>query len=132
MNSLRLFLNPIEGRQKYINKIAKNGYRLVNSGSILHSFEKTNASYRYAVQYIGYMANKERKEYSKYLNNMNFKVFSAPLNIGKLPYYYLLVVSILLIGLDIIKILDNKSIVLGAILLMIAITGIYKFNYISK
>ena len=83
MNSLRLFLNPIEGRQKYINKIAKNGYRLVNSGSILHSFEKTNANYRYTVQYIGYMTNKERKEYIEFLNNMNFKVFSAPLNIGK-------------------------------------------------
>ncbi|MDU5230407.1 MAG: DUF2812 domain-containing protein [Anaerococcus sp.] len=189
MNKIKIFLNPIEGREKYINSIASQGYRLVKSGSILHEFEKTNSDYKYAVQYIGYMTNKERKEYSEFLNNMNFKVFSAPLNIGKisfgnvklrpynypksmiatspgminneiliiessegkeipiftdssskdeylkrrkLPYYYLLVVSILLIGLGIVNILDNKSIILGSILLIIAITGICRFTYISE
>lgn len=50
----------------------------------------------------------------------------------KLPYYYLLVVSILLIGLGIVNILDNKSIILGSILLIIAITGICRFTYISE
>lgn len=77
MNKIKIFLNPIEGREKYINSIASQGYRLVKSGSILHEFEKTNSDYKYAVQYIGYMTNKERKEYSEFLNNMNFKVFSA-------------------------------------------------------
>ena len=42
-------MNPIEGREKYINQIASEGYRLVKSGSILHEFEKliqiTNIQY---------------------------------------------------------------------------------------
>ncbi|EGS30492.1 hypothetical protein HMPREF9130_0266 [Peptoniphilus sp. oral taxon 375 str. F0436] len=61
MNKIRIFLNPIEGREKYLNRIASEGYRLVKSGSFLHEFEKTNADYRYAVEYIGYMNNIERK-----------------------------------------------------------------------
>ncbi|MDU5535612.1 MAG: hypothetical protein E6074_06060 [Anaerococcus sp.] len=50
----------------------------------------------------------------------------------KMPYYYLMAVSILFIGLGIINILDNKSIILGLILLIIAIIGICRFNYISE
>ena len=46
MNKIRIFLNPIEGREKYLNRIASEGYRLVRSGSVLHEFEKTNADYR--------------------------------------------------------------------------------------
>ena len=76
-------MNPIEGREKYINQIASEGYRLVKSGSILHEFEKTNLDYKYSVQYVGYMSNTERKKYSDFLKEMNFKVFTAPLNIGK-------------------------------------------------
>ena len=83
MNRIRVFMNPIEGREKYINQIASEGYRLVKSGSILHEFEKTNSDYKYSVQYVGYMSNTERKKYFDFLKEMNFKVFTAPLNIGK-------------------------------------------------
>lgn len=86
MNKIKIFLNPIEGREKYLNHIANEGYRLVKSGSIIHEFEKTNSNYRYAVEYIGYMNNKERKNYTEFLNSMNLKVFTAPLNIGKLSF----------------------------------------------
>lgn len=86
MNKIKIFLNPIEGREKYINHIASEGYRLVKSGSIIHEFEKTNSDHRYAVEYIGYMNNKERKKYTEFLNGMNLKVFTAPLNIGKLSF----------------------------------------------
>ena len=86
MNKIKIFLNPIEGREKYLNHIASEGYRLVKSGSIIHEFEKTNSDHRYAVEYIGYMNNKERKKYTEFLNGMNLKVFTAPLNIGKLSF----------------------------------------------
>ena len=86
MNKIKIFLNPIEGREEYLNHIASEGYRLVKSGSIIHEFEKTNSDHRYAVEYIGYMNNKERKKYTEFLNGMNLKVFTAPLNIGKLGF----------------------------------------------
>lgn len=86
MNKIKIFLNPIEGREKFLNRIASEGYRLVRSGSIVHEFEKTNSKYKYAVQYIGYMNNKERKNYTEFLNDMNLKVSTAPLNIGKLSF----------------------------------------------
>ena len=70
MNKIRVFMNPIECREKYINQIASEGYRLVKSGSILHQFEKTNLDYKYSVQYVGYMSNTERKKYSDFLKEM--------------------------------------------------------------
>ncbi len=188
MNKIKIFLNPIEDREKYINKIAREGYRLIRSGSFLHTFEKTDLDYKYAVQYIGYMSNKERKEYLKFLNDMNLNVFSAPINIGKIslgnvrlrpynlpegmiatypgminkeiliiesdgakdvpvfsdresktedirrrkaPYYYLLVVGIILECLGVYKSMDYKYMILGGILLLISVTSLYKFNSIN-
>lgn len=31
MNKIKIFLNPIEGREEYLNHIASEGYRLVLS-----------------------------------------------------------------------------------------------------
>ena len=83
MNKCRIFLNPIEGREDFINAIAEKGYRLVKSGSLIHKFEKTDGNFTYAVQYIGYMNNKERKEYLDFLNDLDLRTMDAPLNIGK-------------------------------------------------
>ena len=189
MNRIRVFMNPIEGREKYINQIASEGYRLVKSGSILHEFEKTNSDYKYSVQYVGYMSNTERKKYSDFLKEMNFKVFTAPLNIGKFslgnvklrpynspeamiatypgminkeiliiesdgnkeipvfsdresknldinrrkaPYYYLITTSVLLMVLGLFKVIDYKSIILGTILFILAIHGLYKLYSIKE
>lgn len=82
----KIFLNPIEGRESFLNKKAKEGYELVSSGSILHKFKKTKQSKKYMVQYIGYMSNKQRKEYKDFIENMNMKVLYSPLNMGKKAY----------------------------------------------
>lgn len=189
MNRIRVFMNPIEGREKYINQIASEGYRLVKSGSILHEFEKTNSDYKYSVQYVGYMSNTERKKYSDFLKEMNLKVFTAPLNIGKfslgnvklrpynspkamiatypgminkeiliiesdgnkeipvfsdresknldinrrkVPYYYLIITSVLLMVLGLFKVIDYKSIILGTILFILASHGLYKLYSIKE
>lgn len=189
MNKIRLFLNPIEGREKFINEMARKGYRLVKSGSILHNFEKTNSDYRYAVQYIGYMSNNERKRYTEFLNDMNLKVFTAPLNIGKfsfgniklrpynfpknmiatspgvinkeiliiesdgnkeipvftdindrkldtkrrkMPYYYIIAVSIFLIVLGLFKNQEYKLIFLGGILFLLSIFSLYLISSSNK
>ncbi|MDO5714870.1 MAG: DUF2812 domain-containing protein [Tissierellia bacterium] len=81
---MRIFFNPIEGREKYLNEMASKGYRLIKSGSIFHKFEKTNNHDRkYSVQYVGHLSNKKRIEYEDFIKNLNVKSTSAPLNIGK-------------------------------------------------
>ncbi|MSS78340.1 DUF2812 domain-containing protein [Anaerococcus sp. AGMB00486] len=79
----KIFLNPIEDRENYLNKMAKQGYELVSSGGLIHKFKKTDKNKSYIVQYIGYMSNRERREYMKFVENMDMKVLYSPLNLGK-------------------------------------------------
>ncbi|MCY3035616.1 MULTISPECIES: DUF2812 domain-containing protein [Aerococcus] len=84
LTKLKTFLNPIEGREKYLNEMADQGYRLIKSGSMLQKFEKTNNHiHHYIVQYIGHMSNRERMNYCDFLHDLGYKIFFAPLNIGK-------------------------------------------------
>lgn len=82
---IRYFFNPIEQREDFLNKKAKEGYELVSSGTFIHKFKKSkNIDYRYAVEYIGYMNSKERLEYKNFLEEMGMKVLYSPFNILKL------------------------------------------------
>lgn len=83
----KLFLNPIEGREKYLNNMSAQGYQLVKSGSILQRFQKKVDSKRhYTVQYIGHMTNRERHSYCNFLQGMGYQTYFAPLNIGKVSF----------------------------------------------
>ncbi|MDO5048126.1 MAG: DUF2812 domain-containing protein [Anaerococcus sp.] len=82
----KVFLNPIEGRERFLNEKAEEGYELVSSGGVFHKFKRTDKRKDYSVQYIGYMNNKERTEYKDFIENMDMKVIYSPLNIGKKTY----------------------------------------------
>ncbi|MDD7306376.1 MAG: DUF2812 domain-containing protein [Peptoniphilaceae bacterium] len=83
---LRIFFNPIEDRERFLNKKAEEGYELVSSGSVFHKFNKTDKNKKYMVHYIGYMNNKERMEYEDFIKNMNMRILYSPLNLGKKSY----------------------------------------------
>lgn len=81
---IKIFFDPIEGRERYLNEMALKGLQLEESTSFVHKFSKSNCpNIHYSVQYIGYMNNKERLEYIDFLQSLNLKVFFAPLNLGK-------------------------------------------------
>lgn len=85
MKKFHIFLNPIESREAWLNKIAIYGYKLKSIyGGVIYEFEKSDNRVKYAVQYIGYMSNEEKENYKSFLSEMNYSVWSAPLNLGSL------------------------------------------------
>lgn len=83
---MKLFLNPLAGRERYLNRMAEKGFRLLHSGSILHRFEKTQEPLHYSVQYIGHMNSRERLDYVNFLQGLNMTLHYAPLNLGKFAF----------------------------------------------
>lgn len=87
MLKIKIFLNPIEGRQNYLNNLADQGYRLVASGGVIQRFEEDRGhDYHYIVQYIGYMTNQVRIDYCAFLHGLGYKTLYSPLNIGKISF----------------------------------------------
>ncbi|WP_297282280.1 DUF2812 domain-containing protein [uncultured Anaerococcus sp.] len=82
----KIFLNPIEGRESFLNKKVKEGYELVSSGVSYTNLKKSNKSKKYMVQYIRYMNNRQREEYEDFIENMHMKDLYSPLNIGRKTY----------------------------------------------
>lgn len=82
---IKIFFNPIEDRELYLNDMASRGFQLEESGSIVQKFSKSEKpNIHYTVQYIGNMSNKERQEYMDFIQSLNMRVFFAPFNVGKL------------------------------------------------
>ena len=87
MKKYRLFLNPAAEREKFLNEMAKKGYRLTNAGALLHEFQQTSEPMEYCVQYIGYLTNDERESQEKELEKKGFDVYYVPLNIKKYSFW---------------------------------------------
>lgn len=80
MKKIKVFYDPIEQIPVWLNKIARQGYRLKSVRGCLYSFDKTTDQVKYSTQFIGYDSNKKKKEYIDMLEDAGFKTFRAPLN----------------------------------------------------
>jgi hypothetical protein len=84
IKKFRIFLNPIEAQEKWLNEKSAEGLRLSKIGKFFYEFEKCNPNqYQYAVDYIGNNSNVNRKEYESFLDEVGIKYFEKPLNIGQ-------------------------------------------------
>lgn len=81
---LRIFMNPIENQEKWLNNKAAEGLKLLKAGSIFYEFEKCKpGQYQYAVDYVGNMSDQQRIEYEKFLDDMDISYYQKSLNIGQ-------------------------------------------------
>jgi hypothetical protein len=84
IKKIKIFLNPIEAQEKWLNENAAEGLRLLKVGRFFYEFEKCKTNqYQYAVDYIGNNSNTQRKEYESFLDEVGIKYFEKPLNIGQ-------------------------------------------------
>lgn len=80
MKKIKIFYDPIDQLPIWLNKLAKQGYRLKSVYNCFYSFEKTDVKVNYSVQFIGYDPNSKNKKYIDMLKDAGFKTFLAPLN----------------------------------------------------
>ncbi len=85
MRVFKLFLDPFEERERWLNEKAREGYRLVDIGglSTLYTFEPSDTVYSYGVQYIGHMSNRERLDYESYLLDAGYRFWNVAINLGQ-------------------------------------------------
>lgn len=84
IRKFRIFLNPIEGQEKWLNEKAIEGLKLSKVGRFFYEFKKCRPNeYQYAVDYIGNKSNVQRKEYESFLADVEIKYFEKPLNLGQ-------------------------------------------------
>lgn len=69
-------------QEKWLNKMASSGYRLVRCGKLLYEFEKcTPNSKEYCVEYIGQKSKNNAESYRKFLEDMGYNVFYKNINL---------------------------------------------------
>lgn len=79
----RYFFDFLDGQEKWLNDMAKKGYRLKKCGKITYTFEECKPSeYEYAVEYVGDKAYSKAKDYRKYLEEMGFRTFTKNINLN--------------------------------------------------
>ena len=79
----RFFGNQLIAQEKWLNKMANKGYRLVKIGRMLYEFEKCEPEQmQYHVEFIGNEEPKKAREYCEFLEDMGYKVFYKNLNLN--------------------------------------------------
>lgn len=86
MKKIKIFLDPINDLEAWLNKIAKKGYRLKAVNNFVYDFEKTDKDYVYSTQFIGANSTAENNGYMQMLKENGTRVYGAPLNQGNIAF----------------------------------------------
>lgn len=84
IRKFKIFLNPIEGQEKWLNAKAVEGLKLSKVGKFIYEFKRCKPNqYQYAVDYIGNKSNEERKDYENFLEDVEINYYEKPINLGQ-------------------------------------------------
>lgn len=86
MKKIKIFLDPINDLELWLNRMAKKGYRLKSVNNFLYDFETSDKDYVYSIQFIGASSSKEINGYIQMLKENGTKVYRAPLNQGNIAF----------------------------------------------
>lgn len=78
---IRFFLNPLDGREKWLNKMADRGLRLMETSKWYYVFEECDPSaYQYRVEFAADKSRKELERYKAFLQDLNIRAMEKNLN----------------------------------------------------
>lgn len=79
----RFFGGLLNAQEKWLNKMASKGYRLVRVGKLLYEFEECEPEQKqYCVEFIGQKSKGSAEEYKNFLEDMGYKVFYKNINLN--------------------------------------------------
>ena len=83
MKKYRYFGGFLTSQEKWLNKMAQKGYRLVRVGKLLYEFEScTPGQYSYAVEFVADKSKKDSQGYKEFLEGCGYKVFYKNINLN--------------------------------------------------
>lgn len=78
----RYFSGLLRSQEKWLNKMAARGYRLIRTGKAWYEFEECAPNeYRYCVEFIGGKSQSSAEDYKGFLEDMGYRVFYKNLNL---------------------------------------------------
>lgn len=79
----RYFGGLLSLQEKWLNKMAQEGYRLIKTGKISYQFEECQpGEYQYAVEFVGHKSFKSEKEYKEFLEELGYRVLFKNINLN--------------------------------------------------
>ncbi|AUN21948.1 hypothetical protein RSJ21_11320 [Clostridium botulinum] len=83
VKKFRYFLDTVIGQEKWLNKIASKGYRLIGVSNLTYFFESCNPNeFKYHVELISDKSYKESKDYKLFIEEFGYKTFYKNLNLN--------------------------------------------------
>lgn len=83
MRKFRYFFDFIEGQEKWLNKMAERGYRLIGVNNLFYEFEKCNPlEYQYYIEFVGDKSYSQIKEYKNFLEDLGVVAYTKNININ--------------------------------------------------
>ncbi len=79
----RYYGGLLVSQAKWLNKMAKKGYRLIRTGKMLYEFEEcTPGQYQYCVEFIGQKSKESATDYAHFLEDCGYRVFFKNINLN--------------------------------------------------
>ena len=70
-------------QQKWLNKMAGKGYRLVRTAAAMYEFEPcTPGQYQYCVEFVGEKSKQSADDYVRFLEDCGYRVFYKNINLN--------------------------------------------------
>ncbi|ACO83935.1 DUF2812 domain-containing protein [Clostridium botulinum] len=83
VKKFRYFIDAVIGQEKWLNKIASKGYRLIGVSNLTYCFESCNPNeFKYHVELISDKSYKESKDYKLFIEEFGYKTFYKNLNLN--------------------------------------------------
>lgn len=87
----RYFGGAMKSQEKFLNRMAAEGHRLVKTGKLTYEFAPcAPGQYEYRLEYIGHLSRKNAEDYASFLRDCGYQVFykniNVDWNVGKIEY----------------------------------------------
>lgn len=78
----KYFAGFMDSQAKWLNSMARKGYRLVKTGKLEYEFDECEpGKYVYTVEYVGDRSFDDEEDYKSFLENMGYRVFYKNINL---------------------------------------------------
>ena len=80
---IKHFFDFMGEQEKWLNGMAKSGYRLKKCGRMTYTFEPCRPDeYEYAIEFAGDKSYSKAKDYFRYLESMGYRAFTKNINLN--------------------------------------------------
>ena len=79
----RFYGGLLSAQERWLNRMAEKGFRLVRSEKLLYEFEEcAPGAYQYCVDFIGHKSKQKAEDYASFLKDCGYSVFFKNINLN--------------------------------------------------